>query len=59
VTESWKEKISSFEKVNSDLKSNLAELKQENDDLKQQVIQFYLTFKPENKYLFWTMIPDE
>jgi len=39
VTESWKDNIGSFEKLNLELKSSLAELRIENDDLKQQVIQ--------------------
>ena len=41
ISESWRQKIGSFEKVNAGLQSSLAELRQENDDLKVQVGVFF------------------
>jgi len=37
VTESWRQKIGTFEKVNAGLQTSLNELRLENDDLKHQV----------------------
>jgi hypothetical protein len=37
VSEGWRLRIGSFEKVNAGLQTSLAELRQENDDLKHQV----------------------
>ena len=49
VSESWREKIGSFEKINAGLQSSCNELQQENDDLKYQVrevTQKQSTFEP-------------